>query len=84
MLRDLVPKIRSPTDLWSAAALGSPPTARQPLRKQNHSLRDMFDSARMYVFACVRVSFHLHHTLSFSLAPTLVSIHLMHTSETGL
>jgi hypothetical protein len=51
MLRDLVPKIRSPTDRRSAAALGSPPIARQP---QNHWLRDMFDSARMYVFVCVR------------------------------
>ena len=66
MLRDLVPKIRSPTDLWSAAALGSPPTARQPLRKQNHSLRDTFDSARMYVFAYVRAcpSILITHSLS--------------------
>ena len=73
MLRDLVPKIRSPTDLWSAAALGSPLTARQPLRKQNHSLSDMIDSARMYVFACVRAcpfifithSLSVLHLLSF-------------------
>ena len=48
MLRDLLPKVMSsPSDLRSAAALGSQPTALQPLRNQNHSLRVMLDSARI-------------------------------------
>ena len=49
MLRDLLPKVMSSPSDRQSAAVGSQPTALQPLRNQNRSLRVMLDSARIPV-----------------------------------